>query len=86
MKNSFNWVLPSTNVNILTKLCKMDIAAQYAVVPLLKPYLSAGVKVDYTDGINFASSTACVLNENCPYAVILFFLFICPPIIVILTY
>ncbi|CAO2840329.1 unnamed protein product [Amaranthus hypochondriacus] len=46
-----------------------DFIAQYAVVPLLKPYLSPGVKLDYTDGINFASSTACVLNENCPYAI-----------------
>ncbi|XP_021847433.1 GDSL esterase/lipase 4-like [Spinacia oleracea] len=42
-----------------------DFLAQYAGLPFLRPYLLPGLN-DYTQGINFASASACVLVETRP--------------------
>uniref|UniRef100_A0A803KQW8 Uncharacterized protein n=1 Tax=Chenopodium quinoa TaxID=63459 RepID=A0A803KQW8_CHEQI len=46
-----------------------DFIAQFAGLPYMPPpYLLPGNK-NYTNGINFASTSACVLVENCPKAI-----------------
>uniref|UniRef100_A0A803KQX0 Uncharacterized protein n=1 Tax=Chenopodium quinoa TaxID=63459 RepID=A0A803KQX0_CHEQI len=42
-----------------------DFLAQYVGLPFLRPYLQPGLE-DFTQGINFASASACVLVETRP--------------------